>query len=150
MIPKITQLHLPKLLNVSQHLSLKGTTKLSNNHLFYLDIDDAYIHHLFPLLNDLQVKKPDYFGPKSAGAHITIMYPEEGKIIDKEIDLAQEHLFSIKNAAIAEIGHKNYYVLFAESLSLLELRRKYQLPDLLCFKGYSIGFHITIGLKNKE
>jgi len=32
-----------------------------------------------------------------------------------------------------------------ESPSLLKLRRRYDLSDMLCFKGYSIGFHITIG-----
>jgi hypothetical protein len=144
-VPKTTRLDIPELTHASQHLSSKGQTKISNNNLFYLDIDDAYIHHLFPLLKDQKIKKPDYFGPQSAGAHITIVYPEEGKSINKE-DLKQDHHFLIKNAVIAEIGPKKYYVLLVESSSLLQLRKKYQLPDLLCFKGYSIGFHITIGV----
>jgi hypothetical protein len=97
------------------------------------------------LLKDEGIKKPDYFGLKSAGAHITVAYPEEGRVINKE-DLAQEHGFLIKNAVTAEIGQKKYYVLLVESSSLLQLRKKYKLPDLLSFKGYSIGFHITIGV----
>lgn len=134
------------MIDVSQHLSLKGSTKISNNNLFYLDIDDAYIHQLFPFLKDDHIKKPDYFGEKSAGAHITIIYPEEDKKINKE-DLVQEHSFLVKNIVTAEIGQKKYYVLLVESPSLLQLRRKYKLPDLLCFKGYAIDFHITIGVK---
>jgi hypothetical protein len=145
--PKITLLNIPEIINAAKHLCLKGTTRISQDNLFYLDIDDEYIHQLFPLLNDNQVKKPDYFGEKSAGAHITIIYPEEGKIIYKEKDLAKEHHFLIKNMAIAEIGHKTYYVLLVDSSSLLQLRRQFQLPDLLCFKDYFIGFHITIGVK---
>lgn len=111
-----------------------------------MDIDDAYIHKLFPLLQDHQIKIPDYFGEESVGAHITAIYPEEDKGINRA-DLGIEHDFSIKTVAIAEIGKKNYYVLLAESSSLLQLRKKYNLPDLLCFKGYSVGFHITIGVK---
>ena len=148
MIPKIIKLNIPGITESLQTLSLKGSTRLSDNKLFYLDIDDAYIHRLFPLLKDQGIKKPDYFGKKSAGAHITVAYPEESKVINRE-DLAQEHRFLINNLVAAEIGQKNYYVLLVESSSLLQLRRKYKLADLLCFKGYSIGFHITIGVKAK-
>lgn len=144
--PLITKLNAPAIINAASHLKQKGQLANSKNNLVYLDIDDAYIHQLFPLLQDHQIKMPDYFGEESAGAHITAIYPEEGKRINKD-DLGIEHDFSIKAAVIAEIGKKNYYVLLAESPSLLQLRRKYNLPDLLCFKGYSIGFHITIGVR---
>jgi len=146
MFPFTTNLTLPKLIEASKRLSTKGDTQVSENNLFYLNIDDAYIHQLFPLLEDKRIQKPAYFGAKSAGAHITIMYPEEYKKIQRQ-DLQQEHKFLIKKLVSAEIGAKTYYVLLIESPSLLSLRRKYNLPDLLNFKGYSIGFHITLGVK---
>jgi hypothetical protein len=145
MMPDIVSLKLPKLIDAAQRLSLKGSTQTTENNLFCLSIDDAYIHQLFPLLEDGRVKKPDYFGEKSVGAHITIIYPEENKKVDA-YDLQQELSFFVKDIVTAEIGQKTYYVLLIESPSLLKLRKKYSLPKLLSFKGYSIGFHITIGV----
>ena len=46
----------------------------------------------------------------------------------------------------AKIDLKLYYVLLIKSALLLQLRRRYALPDMLNFKGYAIGFHITIGV----
>ncbi len=146
MIPNIISLKLPKIIENAQRLSSTGSTQKTENNLFCLNIDDTYIHQLYPLLEDERIKKPDYFGEKSVGAHITIIYPEESKNINAH-DLQQEHSFFVKDIVTTEIGQKTYYVLLVEAPSLLRLRKKYNLPDLLSFKGYSIGFHITIGLK---
>ena len=145
-LPAMQKLNNPKLLEAAHPLSTHGKLSLTENKLIYLDIDDNYIHQLYPLLKNPLIKKPDYFGEKSAGAHITVIYPEEDKMIKKN-ELDQEHTFSIKELATAEIGHKTYYVLLVESSSLLRLRKKYHLPELLTFRGYSIGFHITLGVK---
>jgi hypothetical protein len=144
--PLIEKLNIPELMSAASHLALDGKLAISDNNLVYLDVDDAYIHRLFPLLHNQQIKKPDYFGKKLAGAHITVIYPEENTKINKN-DLDQKHDFILKNLVVAQLGLKKYYVLLVESFSLLELRKKYQLPDLLCFKGYTIGFHITIGVE---
>ena len=144
-IPKIIKLDIKQLINAASYLPSNGKLAISDNNLVYLDIDDAYIHQLFPLLQIQQIKKPDYFGEKSAGAHITVVYPEENKIINSD-DLNREHSFIVKDIVSAEIGLKTYYVISVESPSLLKLRRQYDLFDKLCFKGYSIGFHITIGV----
>ena len=146
MIPNITALKLPNLLDAALRFPCKGNTQLTENNLFCLKVDDSYIHQLFPILEDEQIKKPNYFGSKSIGGHITIIYPEENRIINAD-DLQQEHHFLVKNIVTAEINQKTYYVLLVDSPSLLQLRKKYHLPELLCFKGYSIGFHITIGVK---
>lgn len=146
--PALEKLNIPELISSASSLSLNGKLAISNNNLVYLDIDDAYIHQLFPLLNNEKIQKPNYFGEKSAGAHITVIYPEENKKINKN-DLDKNHSFIIKDVATAEIGLKTYYVLLVESSTLLELRRKYGLSDLLCFMGYEIGFHITIGVGKK-
>jgi hypothetical protein len=146
MTPNMTTLDTPEIIKASRLLLSNGTTQLSDNHLFYLNIDDAYIHQLFPLLQKHGATKPDYFNEKGVGAHITIAYPEECKKINKE-DLSKEHHFQIKRMVMAKIGKKKYYALLVDSFSLLQLRQKYHLPPLLCFKGYDIGFHITIGVK---
>lgn len=144
-IPKTINLNLPKILDATSHLAADGKLAISNNNLVYLDINDTYIHQLFPMLKDPQIKKPDYFGEKSAGAHITVIYPEENKKIKNE-DLHQQHTFIVKDIVSAQIGAKTYYILLVESPSLLALRRRYGLSDKLCFKGYAIDFHITIGV----
>jgi len=143
-IPLILKLNAPTIIDAVSHLKQKGQLATSKNNLVYLDIDDAYIHKLFPLLRDHQIKMPDYFGDGSVGAHITVIYPEENKKVNAH-DLHQEHRFFVKDIVTVEIALKTYYVLLIESPSLLRLRKKYNLPDLLSFKGYSIGFHITIG-----
>jgi hypothetical protein len=144
-IPNIIKLDLPELINAALHLPSNGKLSVSRNNLVYLDTDDVYIHQLFPLLFSQRIIKPNYFGENSVGAHITVIYPEENKIIDNK-DLNQEHSFIIKDVVTAEIDLKTYYVLLVESHSLLNLRRQYDLPDMLCFKNYSIGFHITMGV----
>lgn len=146
MLPKMVKLNIPEIIDNANKLSMLGTTQFSNNKLFYLNVDDNFIHQLFPLLNDKEIIKPNYFGEKSGGAHVTIIYQDEHRNISPK-DLDQQHEFNIKDLVSALIGNKTYYVLLVESPSLLALRQKYNLPDLLCFKGYSIGFHITIGVK---
>jgi hypothetical protein len=74
--PRITKLNAPAIMNAASHLKKKGRLAISNNNLVYLNIEDAYIHNLFPLLQDHQIKMPDYFGEGSVGAHITAIYPE--------------------------------------------------------------------------
>lgn len=144
----ITKLNVLTIINAASHLKQKGRLARSKNNLVYLDIDDAYIHKLFPLLQDPQIKMPNYFGKESAGAHITVMYPEENTNINAR-DLQQEHDFFVKDIVAAEIAQKIYYVLLVDSPSLLQLRRKYGLPEPLSFKGYSIDLHITIGMMTK-
>lgn len=81
--PLITKLNTPVIIHAASHLKHSGQLIRSENRLTYLDIDDAYIHKLFPLLQDYQIKIPDYFGVKSAGAHISIIYPEENILIQR-------------------------------------------------------------------
>ncbi len=146
-LPVIEKLQLPALVSATSRLQCAGKLARSKNNLVYLNIDDAYIHDLFPLLQNQGVKMPDYFGAGAVGAHISVIYPEENKAINNE-DLDQEHHFVVKELITAKIEHKTYYAFLIESPSLLRLRRRLGLPDLLCFKNYAIGFHITIGTKS--
>ena len=141
----VKQLDRPELERVAATLKTKGRLAESFGGLAYLDIDDAYIHELFPLLQEPQAQKPDYFGEGSIGAHITVTYPEEGVIIRKE-DLGKEYSFTVSGVTTAELGLKKYYVLQVQSPELQALRQRYGLPDKLQFAKKKVDFHITIAL----
>ena len=145
MIPSVIKLNNDVLIRKSSRLEASGTLARSANNLIYLKIDDAYIHHLFPLLQEKQIKKPNYFGKGLAGAHISVIYPEEAVQFDKK-DLGTHYNFKIKDLVIAEINVKKYYVLLVDCPELRQLRNKYGLPDQLNFKNYWIDLHITIGV----
>lgn len=126
---------------------LVGKTAIAENNLAYLKIDDQIIHQLFPLLPQINaIRKPDYFGAGLVGAHISIIYPEE-KIVIAKSDLGQMHQFEIKGFYQATLGVKNYYVVMVKLPALVALRKKYGLPEYLCFKNYMIDFHITFGVE---
>ena len=145
--PCITIFTNADIIQQASRLTSSGKIAVTNTNLVYLKIDDNYIHELYPLLTKTSIQKPNYFSPGAEGAHISVIYPEENRMITTQ-ELNQQHHFTIKNIATAEINHKIYYVLLAEAPSLIELRRRYQLPDLLSFRGYAIGFHITFGFEN--
>lgn len=135
-----------KLIEAALQLSTSGYLAVTSKNLTYLDIDDQYIHQLFPLLEDKTIKKPDYFGQNSIGAHISVIYPEENTSID-QVDLGIQHHFTINGIYTAELGLKSYYALIIESASLSQLRKKYGLPRLLCLKNFRVEPHITVGVR---
>lgn len=126
-------------------LPKEGTLALSPDHLSYLDITDAYIHQLFPLLQATSATKPRYFGRGMAGAHISLIYPEE-KIQLQPKDLADKHSFSVESAFTAILGNKRYYALKVQAPSLISLRKRYGLAAELTFKQQLVPLHITIGV----
>lgn len=144
--PVQTKINIPTILTLANTLSLQGSLGVTKDNLTYLNIDDKFIHDLFPLLKNPRIKKPAYFGKGLVGAHISVIYPEENICVE-DGDLMSQHVFSIKEFISAEMGQKKYYALLIKSPGLLALRRKYDLPDLLDFKGYAIDFHITIGVE---
>jgi hypothetical protein len=139
------ELHLPELIKKAVSLPTSGITSRSPQNLIYLDISDDYVHQLFPLMQNSQLIKPNYFGADLAGAHISIFYPEEKVELLPE-DMNQMHTFTIKDAFAAELGAKKYYGLRIESPSLIQLRKKYGLSDQLSFKNHWIDLHITIAV----
>lgn len=144
----VKKLLIPEIISEASQLASVGKLAVSDN-LIYLDIDDRYIHRLFPLLQNQQIKKPDYFCKESIGAHISVIYPGENQAINKE-DLDLEHNFIIKDIVRVQLGLKTYFALLVEAPTLLQLRRSYGLADDLVYKGHSIGFHITIGVKSGD
>lgn len=148
LIPSMIKLNNPEVLHVASGLNSFGRLVISDNKLIYLNIDDAYIHQLFPLLNNEEIKKPDYFKEGSVGAHVTVAYPEEQSIFDKR-DFGKEYHFKVKELVVADINQKKYYVLLVDSPMLRQLRTKHGLPEQLNFKQHLIDFHITIGVSAK-
>jgi hypothetical protein len=146
--PSLTPLHIPELMRAAKQLQCYGKLARSDNNLIYLDVDDAYIHQLFPFLKKEQIKKPDYFKEGSVGAHISVIYPEEPAVIMDKY-LGKEYHFKIKELVTAEIHSKNYHVLLVDSPMLEQLRNNHDLPSKLNFKNYFIDFHITIGVSLK-
>lgn len=126
-------------------LRTTGTLAITQTQLSYLKIDDDYIQQLFPLLGNPLIQKPNYFGQDGCGAHITVIYPEEGtKITNGEVGKICH--FSIRDLVMAEIASYQYYVLMIDSPELTKIRKMHGLPDQLSFKDNLIGFHITIGV----
>lgn len=137
----------PELIKVAKSLKNKGIVLQDKNYA-YLKISDDFIHKLYPLIAEHEsLRKPDYFSEKCAiGTHITITYPNEEVVINNQ-DINVIHSFEIEELAKTQIENKQYYVLKVSSPSLISLRKKYQLPPQLNFKGYNIGLHITIAIK---
>lgn len=123
-----------------------GQVVLSNSYTF-LNIDDRFIHDVFPLLAEFELQKPNYFDVNrySMGAHITIFYPEE-EVIVNESEIGTVHHFTIKELAMTELLGKKYYILKVDSPSLIALRKRYGLGKRLFFKNHFIDLHITIAV----
>ncbi len=140
----ITTLTNEPLLEKAHMLNATGT--LMQKDLYaYLKITDEYIHQLYDFLDtNLSIEKPDYFSEaKSAGAHVTIFYPDEHVVVKPE-DLGKTHGFSIENLCYVMLGKKGYFVLMVTIPSLAQLRADYGLSQKPVYKGFPIEFHITI------
>ncbi|MGI4753470.1 MAG: hypothetical protein ACRYE8_07125 [Janthinobacterium lividum] len=133
----------PELIKVAKSLKNEGIV-LQNENYAYLKTSDDFIHKLYPLIAEHEdLQKPNYFSEQcNIGAHITITYPNEEIVINDQ-DISIIHFFEIEELAKTQIENKQYYVLKISSPSLISLRKKYQLPPQLNFKGYKVGLHIT-------
>lgn len=140
-----TNLAIPNLLEIAKDFPTSGRLCISKSNLVYLSVDNRFIHQLFPLLKTIhnQAYKPDYFGVRATGAHISVIYPEEYTGLSCQ-DLGQMHHFKVKGIFSADFGVKRYYVLGIESESLIALRIKYNLNSKLYFKQHWIDLHLTI------
>jgi hypothetical protein len=134
-----------KMINAASKLSPTGCLSRTDNNLVYLNIDDDYIHQLYPHLQNNSIMKPDYFGKDSIGAHISVIYPEENPKISNDY-FDEKHHFSIKNLYWTQLNSKKYYVLMIQSDSLIQLRNQSGLSEKPYFRGHAIDFHITVGV----
>lgn len=147
---EITDLNYPDLLQTAQSLNNIGNIVVTPNNLTCLKVDDAYIHRLFPLLPIPGITKPNYFKTNGIGAHISVIYPEEGVAIANK-DLGILHTFRVTGIFNTVIHQKRYYAFKVSAPTLIVLRESSQLSRELNFKNYWIGPHITVAtasLKN--
>lgn len=142
--PEITICSIPAFTDISRDLPKEGMLAQTASHFTYLKINDDYIARLYPFIASPTIKQPDYFGADGVGAHITVAYVDEHLRLAKET-LGKKHRFCLHELIRAKTNEKYYYAISVSSPSLLALREHYHLPALLNFKGYGIGFHITIG-----
>jgi hypothetical protein len=112
----------------------------------YLDIDDRFIHAIYPLLNYPGIVKRDYFSDENShmGAHISITYPEENVQLDSREENKQM-TFTVEGLFTADLLNKRYFALKVNAPDLIHLRRQYGLGDNLQLKGYLLEPHITVG-----
>ena len=129
-----------------QHFPSSGVLKNTNGFV-YLDISDRFIHELVPLIQESGFETPPYFGKESlAGAHISVIFPEELK--DVVIDECGKR-FSFQLTKCITLfpeqfkGVVEFYFLIVEAPELNDLREKYGLAKC------EYNFHITIGIKQK-
>ena len=141
------KLYNPALLEAAKNLKMQGVL-VQDDDFAYLKIDDSFIHDLFPLIPDCETwQKLDYFSDKdSYGAHITLIYPDDDVVL-KNNDINTLHSFEISELIKTRVDVREYYVLMISSPSLAFLRKKYNLPQILNFKGYNIGLHITLATR---
>lgn len=146
---RFKELVIPNLMEEAGSLTKHGELVSNDNHFTCLNINDDYIHKLYPYFFELnsQIIKPDYFDDDSIGAHITVFYPEEN-IILSENNLGQLYRFSLSHPFSADLGNKRYFGVQVTSPELIEIRRRYGLSKKLQFKRYLIDLHITIGIIN--
>lgn len=148
-LPTIQRLPLPAdIAVVINQLPHSGKIKILAGGFSYLDIDDRFIHAIFPLLNYPGIVKPDYFSDENnhMGAHISITYPEE----NVQLDIAEENKqmsFSVEGLFAADLVNKRYFALKVNAPDLIHLRRQYGLGDQLQLKGYLLEPHITVGIQ---
>ncbi len=137
----------PELIDAAKSLPNQGILKISEERLVYLDIDDNYIHHLFPFIEYPCVTKPDYFST-GIGAHISVIYPNECNyaLIERDVMFRFEvhHLFMAKTVDAI------YFALTVKAPELLQIRRKNNLSNKLNLNGYNVDMHITIGKVEKK
>lgn len=128
------------------NLPQEGILHIKEGYL-YLKVDDRYIHHLFPLLEQSELEIPDYFrSPSAPGAHISVIYETERQQLPPQIpEVGQTFDFYIKDFySIFLRDHEEIIVLVVESPMLEDFRVKYGLSEKLLGHEY----HITLALKH--
>jgi len=135
-----TPIELLELDTALEKLPRRGNIKQTESGFLYGDVDNDYIHQAHLLIADKGLRKPNH----SAGAHISIIYPEENSIIQQKIfegviEFKLDGLFSV------DLFNKRYYVLKIISPTIKEIRKNYGLSEKLIFKGYQVYPHITVG-----
>jgi hypothetical protein len=145
-----TDLSDKQVVDMAETFDGEGTIQQSGDYC-YLNIDDRYIHQIYPMLVKYDhVDKPDYFSvPNGIGAHISVIYPEEMvKILPSSV--GQKHVFSVCSLFKAQYEGKEYFALSIMSPSLSAFRQLHYLTPRPIWKRQEVMFHITVGVRNQN
>ena len=130
-------------------LPTDGKIKRTTSGYVYADINNDYVHKIFPLLKAKEIYKPDYFSRRKnfIGAHISLIYAEENVSVDEKLPAAINE-FSIRELITMRIGKILYYALTVNSLEITRIRRAFGLTEKLNFRGHWVEPHITVALQD--
>ena len=119
-----------------------GTLKQNKNGFIYLDVENAYISEVIPLMNYPGEIRPRPTTSKSIGAHISVFHEKEAI---QPLELGEQFLFNIQDIRSFTLhtrdGLKKLWVISTDSPELETLRESYGLSPKL--KGYD--YHIALG-----
>lgn len=129
------------------HLLSKGILKEKEGFV-YVDLDDAFIYDLFPLIEEEGFEMPPYFGKEGlVGAHITVIDQIEAPLLHgkKVKECGKEISFTLKECkVVSPPSFEKAYLITVEAPMLDQIREKYG------FSHKKWDFHITIGIKPKQ
>jgi hypothetical protein len=139
----------PKALQQAIVLDNCGTLKQKDNGYVYLDVNDAFISEILPLIEtEGRLVPPRYFtSRKGIGAHISVMYENERIAHDiwQIAELGNKYSFNVQEIRSVKIctkgKMKKLWLLALEAPTLERLRENYGLPNKL--HGHDL--HITVG-----
>ena len=137
------------LLEHAKKLPLYGKIISHNDGFVFLDISNAFIHELYPLIREVNIEKPNYFSEgKTAGAHISIVYPDEKPRLPMK-KMPNFISFSIRNICSTCLMRKKFFMLTVNCPKLTEIRYALGLSSFPVYKKNILpDFHITIATKN--
>lgn len=132
----------PAALEVAASIQKTGILKQKENGFIYLDIDNAFIDDVIPVMELPGEIRKRPTSSRSMGAHISV-FDEHESI--QPVELGQVFHFEVKDIRSFTLhsrdGLKKLWVISTESPELEALRESYGLSPRL--KGYD--YHITLG-----
>jgi len=138
----------------NKEIELVGTLRQKDDGFVYVKIDDNFIDGIFPLIDDVDIKKPPYFDKDGIGAHISAITSDE--IEDKEIkeikEIGKELSFTFKevystNPQGWDEMNRVWFVA-VDIPELVKIRKRYGLPETYENKGHD--FHITVAVRENK
>lgn len=137
---------------VRLNLPKSGILRKNSKGMVFLDITDRYIHDLFPLLDDQQLRPPPYFSfEQSVGAHISIILASEARAHKLHDFTIQEEAISFEVCQLVVCEPKSWqevekvYFLQIKSEKFLQIRH---MAGLSSYRQ-EYPFHITIAIKER-
>jgi hypothetical protein len=135
---------------IQDYLPMCGTLVQDDRGFVYLDLVNDYIYELMPFIDTTNLSLPPYFdGLFKAGAHVSVILPEENMIKFNTEDLGREIEFFVTGCY--SISPKNWldiekvWFLTIEAPELIEIRQKNGLTDYL----FNQQFHVTISVRKR-